>query len=59
MSFGKQKFSEPKAGEKRVALFSDAHMYESQDPLHRELEGKNTVGEKIIASARITLKTIV
>ena len=49
MNFGKPKFGELKPGEKRGVLFSDAHMYESQDPLHRNLEGKNTVGEKIIA----------
>lgn len=36
---------------KRMALLSDAHMYESQDPLHRELAGKNTKGEKIIANS--------
>jgi hypothetical protein len=42
---------ELKLGEKRGAFFSDAHMYESQDPLHRDLEGKNTAGEKIIANA--------
>ncbi len=35
----------------RAALFSDAHMYESQDPLHKELAGKNTKGERIIANA--------
>ena len=35
--------------EKRGAFFSDAHMYESQDPLHRDLAGKNSAGEKMIA----------
>jgi hypothetical protein len=44
-------FAELKSGEKRGAFFSDAHMYESQDPLHKNLEGKNTAGEKIIANA--------
>lgn len=36
---------------RRMAFLSDSHMYESQDPLHRELAGKNTKGEKIIASS--------
>lgn len=40
-----------KPGEKRAVLISDAHLYESRDPLHRALEGKNTTGEKIIASS--------
>ncbi len=43
--------SELKSGEKRAAFFSDAHMYESQDPLHKELKGKNTAGEKMIAKS--------
>jgi hypothetical protein len=51
MEFGKSNFEELKPGEKRGALFSDAHMYESQDPLHKNLEGKNTAGEKIIANS--------
>jgi hypothetical protein len=51
MEFGKPKFEELKSGEKRGALFSDAHMYESNDPMHKSLDGKNTVGEKIIANA--------
>ncbi len=51
MDLEKYKFEELKPGEKRGALFSDAHMYESQDPLHRDLKGKNTAGEKIIAKA--------
>lgn len=38
-------------GWQRAALFSDAHMYESQDPLHKELAGKNTKGERLIANA--------
>lgn len=45
------KFAELKSGERRAAFFSDAHMYESKDPLHKNLEGENTAGEKIIASA--------
>jgi hypothetical protein len=51
MKFGEPKFEELKSGEKRGALFSDAHMYESNDPLHKSLKGKNTAGEKIIANA--------
>ncbi len=51
MKFEKPKFEELKPGEKRGALFSDAHMYESEDPLHRNLEGKKTTGERIIANA--------
>ncbi|MDD3607946.1 MAG: hypothetical protein PHQ20_04105 [Candidatus Moranbacteria bacterium] len=42
-------FSQLKEGESRVVFISDAHMYESQDPLKRELAGKNTAGEKMIA----------
>ena len=34
-----------------MALFSDSHAFESQDPLHRELDGKNTKGEKMIAKS--------
>jgi hypothetical protein len=51
MEFEKSNFEELKPGEKRGALFSDAHMYESQDPLHESLKGKNTAGEKIIANS--------
>ncbi len=36
---------------KRMAMLSDSHMYESQDPLHKDLAGKNTKGEKIIAKS--------
>lgn len=35
--------------EKRMAMFSDAHMYESEDPIHKEIAQKNSLGEKIIA----------
>ena len=51
MENGMPKFEELKPGEKRGAFFSDAHMFESQDPLHRDLAGKNTAGEKLIAKA--------
>jgi hypothetical protein len=44
-------FEKPSKSEERIAMFSDAHMYESQDPLHKELKGKNTRGEKMIAKA--------
>jgi len=51
MESGEPKFEKLKPGEKRAALFSDSHMYESEDPLHKDLEGKNTAGEKIIAKS--------
>ena len=41
MEFGKSNFEKLKPGEKRGALFSDAHMYEFQDPLHESLKGKH------------------
>lgn len=34
---------------KRVALLSCSHILESQDPLHKDLAGKNTKGEQMIA----------
>ena len=36
---------------KKMVLISDSHMYESQDPLHKDLAGKNTKGEKMIAKS--------
>lgn len=36
---------------KRMAMLSDSHMYESQDPLHKDLTGKNTKGEQLIAKS--------
>ncbi len=34
-----------------MAMLSDSHMYESQDPLHKDLAGKNTKGEQLIAKS--------
>ena len=34
---------------KRMVLISDAHLYESSDPLHRDLAGKQSKGERLIA----------
>lgn len=41
-----------KEGESKMAIFSDGHIYEKHDPLHKELEGKNTSGEKLIARSQ-------
>jgi len=35
----------------KMVLVSDSHMYESQDPLHKDLAGKNTKGERMIAKS--------